>query len=89
MHLMSFAVATALITAPGLASAQSVLERVLGQIDGATNLAQVNGIYANIAESVGAPQTGTPGSSQEVLDVNAPGGTKIAQVSLGGGASFT
>ena len=34
------------------ASAQSVLERVLGQIDGASNLAQVNGVYANIAESV-------------------------------------
>jgi hypothetical protein len=30
MRLMSFAVATALITAPGLASTQSVLERVLG-----------------------------------------------------------
>jgi hypothetical protein len=32
-------------------SAQSVLERVLGQIDGATNFAQINGTYANIAES--------------------------------------
>jgi hypothetical protein len=32
--------------------AESVLERVLGQIDGATNLAQVNGTFANIAESV-------------------------------------
>ena len=34
------------------ASAQSVLERVLGQIDGVSNFAQVNGVYANIAESV-------------------------------------
>lgn len=42
------------------ASAQSVLERVLGQIDGATNLAQVNGVYANIAESVGSPGTVIP-----------------------------
>ena len=40
-------------------SAQSVLERVLGQIDGATNLAQVNGTYANIAESIGLSGTAT------------------------------
>ena len=45
-------ISVVLIAAPGLVSAQSVLERVLGQIDGATNLAQVNGTYANIAESV-------------------------------------
>lgn len=31
----------------------SVLERVLGTIDNATNLAPVNGVYANIAESIG------------------------------------
>ncbi len=37
---------------PSGAYAQSVLERVLSQIDGSTNLAQVNGVYANIAESV-------------------------------------
>jgi hypothetical protein len=34
------------------AHAQAVLERVLQQIDGATNLAQMSGVYANIAESV-------------------------------------
>lgn len=34
----------------------SVLERVLGTIDNATNLAPVNGVYANIAESVGTFQ---------------------------------
>ena len=42
-----------LITAPSFVSAQSVLERVLGQIDGATSLAQINGTYANIAENIG------------------------------------
>lgn len=46
-------IATTVIAVPGVGSAQSVLERVLGQIDGATNLAQVNGSYANIAESIG------------------------------------
>lgn len=45
-------IATAMIAVPGVGSAQSVLERVLGQIDGATNLAPINGVYANIAESV-------------------------------------
>lgn len=39
------------------ASAQSVLERVLSQIDGASNLAQVNGTYANIAETIGRSET--------------------------------
>lgn len=39
---------------------QSVLERVLVQIDGATNLGRVNGTFANIAENVAMvdPQTG-------------------------------
>lgn len=37
---------------PSVSHAQSVLERVLGEIDGATNLAQVNGTFANIAEAV-------------------------------------
>lgn len=35
------------------ASAQSVLERVLGKIDNSTNLASVNGTFANIAENIG------------------------------------
>lgn len=39
------------------ASAQSVLERVLGKIDNSTNLASVNGTFANIAENIGG--TGT------------------------------
>lgn len=45
--------AIALVAMAGTASAQSVLERVLGEIDNATNLAQVNGTFANIAENIG------------------------------------
>jgi hypothetical protein len=45
--------AIALVALTGAASAQSVLERVLGQIDNATNLASVNGTFANIAENIG------------------------------------
>jgi|TARA_R110002049_G_scaffold308147_1_gene511091 hypothetical protein len=58
------------------ASAQSVLERVLGQIDGATNLAQVNGTYANIAESV----LGTNATSELVYTPN--GSEVLYQVEL-------
>ncbi|WP_439150780.1 hypothetical protein [Sulfitobacter sp.] len=63
--------ATAIIAVPCLGSAQSVLERVLGQIDGASNLAQVNGVYANIAESV-TDYIVTPGSSEDFLVTDAP-----------------
>lgn len=45
--------AVALVAMASTASAQSVLERVLGQIDNATNLASVNGTFANIAENLG------------------------------------
>ena len=45
--------AIALVALSGAASAQSVLERVLGQIDNSTNLASVNGTFANIAENIG------------------------------------
>ncbi len=61
MRLFAASLAT-LIAASGGASAQSVLERVLGQIDGASNLTQVNGTYANIAETVGLLET-IPGTS--------------------------
>lgn len=47
-----------IVTGATSASAQSVLERVLGQIDGAKNLGQVNGTFANIAENIG--QVATP-----------------------------
>jgi hypothetical protein len=46
--------AVALVAMASTASAQSVLERVLGQIDNATNLASVNGTFANIAENIGS-----------------------------------
>jgi len=45
--------AIALVGLSGAASAQSVLERVLSQIDNSTNLAEVNGTFANIAENIG------------------------------------
>lgn len=45
--------AIAIIAMAGAASAQSVLERVLGEIDNATNLSPVNGTFANIAENLG------------------------------------
>jgi hypothetical protein len=78
----------------GSASAQSVLERVLGQIDGATNLARVNGTFANIAESVGAPGTvagpGTviPGVTAPATIFNAPPSTRLWNV-LGLGRFIT
>ncbi|MFV1875154.1 hypothetical protein [Nioella sp.] len=58
--------AIALVALSGAASAQSVLERVLGQIDNATNLASVNGTFANIAENIGGSTvmyTDTAGNS--------------------------
>jgi hypothetical protein len=45
--------AIALVALSGAASAQSVLERVLTQIDNSTNLASVNGTFANVAENIG------------------------------------
>jgi hypothetical protein len=50
--------ALAIVAMSGAASAQSVLERVLGQIDNATNLASVNGTFANIAENIGGDDVG-------------------------------
>lgn len=49
--------AVTMIAMSGAASAQSVLERVLGQIDNSTNLASVNGTFANIAENIGGTST--------------------------------
>jgi hypothetical protein len=51
-HHTITAAALAIAILPSAGVAQSVLERVLGQIDGVSNFAQVNGVYANIAESV-------------------------------------
>lgn len=50
-NLIPLIAAFATTVVPTLGTAQSVLERVLGQIETATNLAPVNGVYANIAET--------------------------------------
>ncbi|MEO3480795.1 hypothetical protein AAFO90_24520 [Phaeobacter sp. CAU 1743] len=50
--LISSAAVTVALLVPSVGTAQSVLERVLGQVENSTNLAPVNGVYANIAESV-------------------------------------
>lgn len=89
MRLFMFSLA-ALIVASGGASAQSVLERVLGQIDGTTNLSRVNGIYANIAESALLSETR---SRNVVSDVSsdftaADPGTIVATIIDGNGNSY-
>ncbi|MEZ0468013.1 hypothetical protein C6W91_15615 [Phaeobacter sp. SYSU ZJ3003] len=68
---LPFLMAAAVQSTP--ANAQSVLERVLGQIDNATNLAPVNGTYANIAENLGGTgvvETMVPGEVEQsnILD---------------------
>lgn len=45
--------AIALVAMAGAASAQSVLERVLGSIEDIPNASTVNGTFANIAENIG------------------------------------
>jgi hypothetical protein len=66
MRQFTFVVVVLSLTATD-ASAQSVLERVLGQIDGASNLAQVNGTFANIADSIGQWGTETSPADTDVL----------------------
>ncbi len=56
--------ALAIVAISGAASAQSVLERVLSQIDNSTNLASVNGTFANIAENIGG------GATTNYMDAN-------------------
>jgi hypothetical protein len=47
----------------------SVMERVLAQIDNATNLAQVNGTYVNIAENLGGTDgSGIDGSINNIVN---------------------
>lgn len=73
--------AAVLIATPCLASAQSVLERVLGQIDNSTNLGQVNGTYANIAENVGVASSTT--TELVPADIsNAPGSAALWHLDL-------
>lgn len=68
MRHLTILIAVLTLTTTG-ASAQSVLERVLGQIDGASNLAQVNGTFANIAESVGIPERNSVVSTPEEREI--------------------
>jgi hypothetical protein len=65
--------AIALVALTGAASAQSVLERVLGQIDNATNLASVNGTFANIAENIGNGSAVTVYSELDAVTGNPTG----------------
>ena len=51
--------AIALVAMAGAASAQSVLERVLGSIEDIPNASTVNGTFANIAENIGVLQNAT------------------------------
>lgn len=53
MNKLLATTAIALVAMASTASAQSVLERVLSEIDNSTNLARVNGTFANIAENLG------------------------------------
>lgn len=69
-----------LAASANVASAQSILERVLGQIDGATNLAPVNGTYANISETIGN-QISTA-ESVPVQASDSPNNAIIAYISI-------
>jgi hypothetical protein len=51
--LLATTAAFVLASAGASFAQESVLERVLSQIDNATNLASVNGTFANIAENIG------------------------------------
>jgi hypothetical protein len=68
--------AIAIVAMAGAASAQSVLERVLGQIENATNLASVNGTFANIAENIG---NGSAVTVYSELDGATPTGNVISE----------
>lgn len=67
--------AIAIVALSGAASAQSVLERVLGQIDNATNLASVNGTFANIAENIGSA---TAVNTYEAVTATSDSGPNLA-----------
>lgn len=78
--------AMAMISVPGLGSAQSVLERVIEQIDGASNLAQVNGVYANISENIGTVMMPmeVPTESQAIAPDFLDEGVKVGRIVLSG-----
>ncbi|WP_374643571.1 hypothetical protein [Tabrizicola sp.] len=62
MNRLLLTTALGLALSAGGAQAQSVLERVLGKINGNTNMETVNGVFANIAENIG-----TVGDTGEML----------------------
>ncbi|WP_146636303.1 hypothetical protein [Nioella nitratireducens] len=66
--------AIALVALSGAASAQSVLERVLTQIDNSTNLASVNGTFANVAENIGSA---TAVNTYDALTATSTTGTNL------------
>ena len=74
--------AISLVTLTGAASAQSVLERVLGTIDASVGgqLGPVNGTFANIAENIGGVTTPTSYVGEEGNDV----GTTPSDLSTAG-----
>lgn len=78
------------VAIPNGTQAQSVLERVLSQIDGSTNLVQVNGVYANIAESVLLSETRSRTVTSNVSSnfMTANPGTVVATISDGNGNSY-
>lgn len=77
-NLIPLVAAFAATAVPTCGIAQSVLERVLGQIETATNLAPVNGVYANIAESVFS--TGLQTVNVDTTLANADTSTRIFQI---------
>jgi hypothetical protein len=85
--------ALVVIAMTSAASAQSVLERVLGQIDNSTNLASVNGTFANIAENIGGTSS-EPGYTKDgvtlteaQLDAFAAAAGEVAYADSLGGAT--
>jgi hypothetical protein len=61
--------AVALAFAGAASAEESVLERVLATIDNGTNLASVNGTFANIAENIGGTGSlGIDGSITNIVD---------------------
>lgn len=73
---LALAVAAGPVLSSPTSANMSVLERVLAQIDNATNLAQVNGTYVNIAENLG----GTDGSGIDGSITNIVNGVTASSI---------
>ena len=73
---LALAVAAGPVLSSPTSGNMSVLERVLAQIDNATNLAQVNGTYVNIAENLG----GTDGSGIDGSITNIVNGVTASSI---------